>query len=148
MRARPSRSFTRWNSSARSVGGARSRPQALTVCPSSVTSRQTSATGTSITPTMTSAVELRHAAHDADHEVRTRGLEPLELAELGEDLVLGLLANRAGVEQDDVGFALVGGELVVTLAEQAGNPLGVVLVHLAAVRDQVELVGHARPANP
>ena len=70
-----------------------------------------------------------------------------KLAELREDLVLGLLADRAGVDQDHVGLALVVGELVLTLAKQAGDPLGVVLVHLAAVRDEVELARHVWPVN-
>ena len=39
IRRMPSSSFTRSSSAARSVGGVRSRPYALTVCPSSVTSR-------------------------------------------------------------------------------------------------------------
>jgi hypothetical protein len=34
-----------------------------------------------------------------------------QLAELREHLVLGLLADGAGVDQDQVGFALVGGQL-------------------------------------
>jgi hypothetical protein len=62
-------------------------------------------------------------------------------AELGEDLVLRLLSNGAGIEQDQVGVFRAIRELVALLLEQAGHPLGVVLVHLAAVGDQVEL-GH------
>jgi hypothetical protein len=70
-------------------------------------------------------------------------LEALEGAELGEDLVLGLLADRAGVEEDDVGVVGAVGELVVVGAQQPGHPLRVVLVHLAAVGDEVEL-GHKK----
>ena len=47
------------------------------------------------------ARDLRHAAGDADDEVRVLLLAPREHAELAEDLGLGLLAHRAGVQEDD-----------------------------------------------
>jgi hypothetical protein len=92
-------------------------------------------------------VELRHAAHHADHEPGLLGLQQTKLAELREHLVLGLLADRAGVDEDQVGFGLVGGQLPALFPEQAGDPLRVVLVHLAAVCDQVQL-GHECLENP
>jgi len=64
-------------------------------------------------------------------------------SELREHLVLRLLADRAGVEQDQVGFLRAIGQLIALLLEQARHALRVVLVHLAAVGDQVEL-GHHR----
>ena len=84
-------------------------------------------------------MELRHAAHHPDHHVGARALQRPELAELREHLVLGLLADRAGVEEDEVGVVLAVGQLVVVRLEQTRDTLGVVLVHLTAVRDQVEL---------
>ena len=92
-------------------------------------------------------VELRHAAHDADDEIRPLGLEQAQLAELREHLVLGLLADGAGVDEDEVGLGLVGGQLLAVLAQETGDPLGVILVHLTAVRDQMEL-GHSCLENP
>ena len=61
-----------------------------------------------------------------------------DLAEPREELLLGALAHAAGVDDDDVGVAVVVGRLVAGLLEQARHPLGVVDVHLAAERfDQV-----------
>jgi hypothetical protein len=82
-------------------------------------------------------LELRHAAHHAEHNLRSLHLERTELAQLGEDLVLGLLADRAGVHEDEIGVGGVLGQLVALLAKQAGHPLRVVLVHLTAVGDDV-----------
>jgi hypothetical protein len=85
--------------------------------------------------------ELRHAPHHADEEPGPSRFEPLECAELGVDLVLRLLADGASVQQDEVGVLGGVGELVALVLEEAGHPLRVVLVHLAAVGDQVEF-GH------
>src|SRR5881628_4212608 len=92
-------------------------------------------------------VELSHAAHDADDEIRPLGLEQTQLTELREHLVLGLFAYGAGVDEDEVGLGLVGGQLPAVLAQETGDPLGVILVHLTAVRDQMEL-GHSCLKNP
>ena len=45
-------------------------------------------------------VELRHAAHHADDQLWFARLEQAQLAELGEDLVLGFLPDRTGVDED------------------------------------------------
>src|SRR5215468_661962 len=82
--------------------------------------------------------ELRHAPHDADHEIGARALEVFELAQPREDLVLGLLPDRAGVEEDQIGVLRHFRELVALLLEQTGDALGIVLVHLAAVGDQMK----------
>ena len=192
MRSMPSMPSTRSRSAARSVGGSRSRPYALTVWPSSVTSRQPAAASPRISSTIASGawlrsrprvigttqnvqcfsqpsitvtkafsrlaavrpaviltsgafarvehlaarprrtrptsspdpgdggraedevdvgrpfldaplLELRHAAHHADDEVGPVLLEALQRAELREDLVLRLFADRTGIEQDQVG---------------------------------------------
>ena len=61
-----------------------------------------------------------------------------QLAEPRVELVLGALADAARVDDDDVGVGGLVGRLVAGLLEQAGHPLGVVHVHLAAERfDQV-----------
>ena len=46
---------------------------------------------------------LRPAAADADDALGLFGLEPLRLAEVGDEAVVGRLADRAGVEEDQVG---------------------------------------------
>jgi hypothetical protein len=92
-------------------------------------------------------MQLRHAAHHADDEVRLVRLEQAQLTQLGENLVLGLLPDRTGIDEDQVGLGLVGGQLPAVLAKQAGYAFRVVLVHLAAVCDQVEL-GHECLKNP
>ena len=46
---------------------------------------------------------LRPAAADADHALGSLALEPLGLAEVGDEAAVGRLADRAGVEQDQVG---------------------------------------------
>ena len=52
---------------------------------------------------------LRPAAADADDPLGVLGLQPLRLAEVGDEAVVGRLADRAGVEEDQVGLgALVG----------------------------------------
>src|SRR6266446_556365 len=84
-------------------------------------------------------LELRHASHDADDQLGVFRLELPELAELREDLLLRLLADRAGVDEDQVGLLLVCSELIALGAEQARDALRVVLVHLTAIRDEVEL---------
>ena len=70
-------------------------------------------------------------------------LERLPAAELAEDLFLRLLADRAGVDQDDVGF---GSTLSVSSrpslgGEHVGHLGRVVLVHLATVGLDEELAG-------
>src|SRR5690606_3784294 len=57
--------------------------------------------------------------------------EPI-LAEPRIGLVGRLLAHRAGVEQDQVGLGHLAGRQNSLLHEQAGHPLRVQLVHLAA----------------
>ena len=49
------------------------------------------------------AVLLGHAAADGDLHVGVRGLGRAQLAEVAVELVVGVLAHRAGVEDDDVG---------------------------------------------
>src|SRR5690606_27483957 len=71
------------------------------------------------------------------------GLAFLEGAEAGPDLLLGPLADGAGVEQEDVGAFGLGGEAVAQGREGAGDELGVELVHLAAEGLEIDgPVGH------
>jgi len=52
-------------------------------------------------------VELGHAPHHAHDHVRPPRLDLAQLAELREDFVLRLLADRARVEEDEVGVRFV-----------------------------------------
>ena len=82
---------------------------------------------------------LRDAAGDRDDRVVAVSRRQLpELAEPRVQLLLGALADAAGVDDDDVGVAVVVGRLVAGLLEQPRHALGVVDVHLAAERlDQI-----------
>ena len=87
------------------------------------------------------ALLLRDAAGDDDHEIALVALLLGEAADLAPELLLGLLAHAAGVEDDHVRDARLG--LGVARATQDFvHPLGVVHVHLTAERrDRVG--GHA-----
>ena len=51
---------------------------------------------------------LRPAAADADDALRSAALERLGLVQVGDEALVGLLADRAGVEQDQVGVVALG----------------------------------------
>ena len=85
-----------------------------------------------------------HAAAHADDQVRARSLHGPEAAQVGEDLFLCLLADGAGVEQDDVGlFGVVGQLGVLGLGQEVGHPFAVIRIHLAPEGAQVQFAGHA-----
>src|SRR5580765_9052841 len=52
-------------------------------------------------------MKLRHAAHHADDELGLLRLEQAKLAELREHLILGLLTDRTGIDENQVGFGLI-----------------------------------------
>src|SRR5690606_12541335 len=63
--------------------------------------------------------------------------------EIGEHLLLCLLAHRAGVEQDDVGVLdAVGPARAFARRQDVGHAVGVVLVHLAPEGADVQLLRH------
>ena len=78
------------------------------------------------------------AAGQHDAQPRVRRLEPRELALPADDLLLGALADRAGVDDDEVG-GLERRRLLAAGGQQApGHLLRVAAVHLAAERPDVE----------
>src|SRR5690606_34359880 len=86
-----------------------------------------------------------HAAAHSDDEVGVEFFQVLHAAQVGEDLFLGLLAHRTGVEQDDVGvFGVVGQFEALVAAQHVGHFVRVVLVHLAAERADVQFAGGGR----
>ena len=81
---------------------------------------------------------LRPAAADADEARRVAPLERLGLVQVGDEAVVGLLADRAGVEEDQVRVAALGRLGVAERLEHALHALRVVLVHLAPEGGDVE----------
>jgi hypothetical protein len=79
------------------------------------------------------AAVLGHAAEDADEETRVAALAAEEVAGFAEGLLLGEVADGAGVEEDDVGVGFVFDNGVAALAQHGSDGLGVAGVHLAAV---------------
>ena len=71
------------------------------------------------------------------------GLHRAQVAEVAVEPVVGVLPDRAGVEDDDVGGLVgVGRADVAGRLEQPGHPLGVVHVHLAPVGADGVAAGH------
>ena len=83
-------------------------------------------------------VHLGQAPAHGDLHVRPRLPEGLQVAQVAVELVVGVLPDAAGVEHDDVGRLHVGGRHETVRHEGAGQPLGVVLVHLAPEGADVE----------
>jgi hypothetical protein len=77
------------------------------------------------------ALLLGHTAAEPDQDLRPIAFEQPELAQAGVDLVLGLLAHAAGVEQDEVGLFGDGCGEHPLLHQLSSQPLAVQLVHLA-----------------
>src|SRR5439155_5937124 len=61
-------------------------------------------------------------------------LQLAEAAEVRVDLLLRLVTDRAGIEEDDVRLPLVLHAAVPAQLEAAGEPLAVEIVHLTAPR--------------
>ena len=60
--------------------------------------------------------------------------------ELVKDLFLGLLADRAGVEQDNVGLCgIVRGNHLMAIPKQIAHARRIILIHLAAMSDDMQL---------
>ena len=80
------------------------------------------------------AVVLRHASEQPQAQFGTGVLEARKLAQAPQHPFLGMLANRAGVEQDDVGVFGTAGGGISGAAQYPAHQLGVGDIHLAAVR--------------
>ena len=78
------------------------------------------------------ALRLGVAAADGDHGVRPLPLLRCGVAEVRGELRVGLLADRAGVEDEHVGLVAARGLAETELLEHALDALRVVRVHLAA----------------
>ena len=91
------------------------------------------------------AVLLRHASADGDLHARVRILGALQAAEITTESLIGVLSDRASVDDDDVcGRRIVDGGHSVG-REQPADALGIVLVHLAPEgADEVRLTDALR----
>src|SRR5437764_14720168 len=87
---------------------------------------------------------LRPAAADAHHDLGAIALDALGLPQVGDEPVIRLLADRAGVEQDQIRLLATRRLAVAERLEHPLHPLGVVLVHLAAEGGDVVAL-HRRP---
>ena len=88
-------------------------------------------------------LRLGVTAADRDDEIGVLALSGAGIAEVGGELRVGLLANRARVEDDDVRLLLRGRLAEAERLEHALDALGVVAVHLAAERREV-IAAHIR----
>src|SRR5688572_11226897 len=90
-------------------------------------------------------IALGHAADYADHQVRSLLLPPAQLSEARPDLLLGVLADRASVVNDDIRLLAVLDRLVSLGAQLPQDQLAVEHVHLAAKGFQIQLSPHEMP---
>ena len=94
------------------------------------------------------SLRLRHAAGDADHRLqpaaRPLGLEVADAAKLGIDLLGGLLADVAGVQEHQVGVLDPVGAGIAVRRQRIRHALAVIDVHLAAIGLDEDLFRRAR----
>ncbi len=90
---------------------------------------------------------LRPAAPDPDNPLRLFALEPLGLPQVRDEAGVGGLADRARVEQDQIGLGPLGRLAVAERLEHPLHPLGVVLVHLAAEGGEVVALHRSTKGN-
>ena len=88
------------------------------------------------------AMVLRHAAADTEQTLRVPGRQAGQVGQASDDALLGVLADRARVQQDDVGGRRVGDRDPAMSGEMAGDELAVGEVHLTAVRLEIESARH------
>jgi len=87
-------------------------------------------------------IALGHAADHANDHLGPLAFDAGDLAQSAVDLVLGVLADAARIEQHEVRLAEIVDREVPQLTELPENQLAVELVHLAAHRFQVNPLGH------
>ncbi len=76
----------------------------------------------------------RHTTADTDNQFRPIFFQIFPAPQLVKHFLLRFFTNGAGVEQNDIGFGWIIGQLqVVAVGQQLPHATGVVLVHLTAV---------------
>ena len=98
--------------------------------------------------TKRSFVLLREASGHRDLEFRPLCLEGPQVAQVTVKLVVGVLPDAAGVQHDDVCFVEIIGGFEAVRHQLTGEPLGIMLVHLAAEGANEELAGHPESVGP
>ena len=93
------------------------------------------------------ALGLGDAAGDRQQHVARRPLaprvaQPAQPAELGKDLLRGLLADVAGVQDDQIGIVGPRPRPIAVSCQRLRHTIGIVDVHLAAVGLDEEFLGH------
>ena len=93
------------------------------------------------------ALGLGDAAGDPDGQIAAPLApiiaHPAQPSELGIDLLGGLLANVAGVQDDQISFFRALGTAIAMARQQGGHAVAVIDVHLTAIGLDEELLGHA-----
>jgi len=78
------------------------------------------------------AAALRHATHHPEDDVGVVFPVLAEVAHVPKRLLLGLIPDRAGIHEDDIGVIGLRRDREAALDEHLGDLLGVALVHLAS----------------
>ena len=85
---------------------------------------------------------LCHATYNAHNQAfAAAALQRVQLVEARENLLLGVVANRAGVDEDCIGFVEVLGYVVACHFHHRSHNFAVCHVHLAAVGFDVQMLG-------
>jgi hypothetical protein len=79
------------------------------------------------------SIMLRHASEQPELQMRPGNFEPCEIAQPADHAVLGMLANRAGIDQDNIGVLGTRREGIASLAQDGADRLRIGDIHLAAV---------------
>jgi hypothetical protein len=80
------------------------------------------------------AMLLSHTATESHYQSRLAALELLETAQVAECLLLGFVANSAGIDKDKIRLAIIIHWLEIFLTKYFHQTFTVVTVHLAAER--------------
>src|SRR5881394_1257012 len=86
---------------------------------------------------------LGPATTHADNPLGVFRLQALGLAKVSDEAVIGRLADRAGVEEDQIGLGTTWRLLIADRLEHPLHPLRVVHIHLTAERGYVVSLSHS-----
>ena len=85
---------------------------------------------------------LSHTAHDPEDESRVFSFPGRHITGFANGLLFCLVADAAGIEQNDVGLVFMVHDGIASLLKLEGNGFGIPLVHLTAVRlDEYRFIG-------
>src|SRR6476660_497277 len=79
------------------------------------------------------ATSLRHATKKTEDRLRTKFCDLTQHSHFAKRLLLGHVADAAGIEQDDVSIGFAGGALITAFEQRMRDLFRIALVHLAAV---------------